>query len=198
MADPCQAGTHNCSSNATCASIPTETGLTWNCTCLPGFSGDGTLCLQGEFCEGVIQACSRCFANWTACLDEPNGIYFLSGRQPPHSILQAMKQQNLTPPSMHQTTLQNAAQPTQQLAVSAVLKNSVATGNVSFGLNASLADVDECATQDSKLHRACSHGTCVQTAPDAVPTCKCNPGFVKNGTSCLGEPQNSRKNEPFT
>ena len=41
----CEGGTHNCSSNAVCHNI----NGSYNCTCKPGYLGDGWNCTGDEY-----------------------------------------------------------------------------------------------------------------------------------------------------
>ncbi|CAH3143014.1 unnamed protein product [Porites lobata] len=61
----CEGGTHNCSSNAVC----NNTKRSYNCTCKPGYEGDGnnctahlhcSICLISDIneCEGITHNCS--------------------------------------------------------------------------------------------------------------------------------------------
>ena len=46
----CEGGTHNCSSNAVC----NNTKGSYNCTCKPGYEGDGNHCTGDSFRTLVI------------------------------------------------------------------------------------------------------------------------------------------------
>jgi len=75
----CTDGTHNCDGNATC----TDTENGYDCTCNPGFSGDGFACapnpsgpcdsdpcLNGGVCtEGEFSVCQGASCEQLACLD---------------------------------------------------------------------------------------------------------------------------------
>ena len=43
--DECSEDLHNCHSNASCSNI----GGSFNCSCLPGYQGNGTFCENGRF-----------------------------------------------------------------------------------------------------------------------------------------------------
>ncbi|XP_068671481.1 fibrillin-1-like [Montipora foliosa] len=51
----CNTGTHDCNENATC----TNTAGNFNCTCKPGFTGDGRSCTDVDECSTGIHDCSE-------------------------------------------------------------------------------------------------------------------------------------------
>ncbi|XP_078381972.1 uncharacterized protein LOC144664667 isoform X4 [Oculina patagonica] len=161
--DECAMKMDNCSENAMC----NNTEGSFNCSCKPGFSGDGINCADIDECTMKIHNCSE-----NAMCNNTEGSFNCSCKP------------GFSGDGINCTDLDECTMKIHNCSENAMCNNTEGSFNCSCkpgfsGDGINCTDIDECTI---KIHNCSENAMCNNT--EGSFNCSCKPGFSGDGINC--------------